>query len=127
MQDFRDLKVWQKAHQLVLEVYRLTDGFPKSEQFGLTGQLRRAAASIAANIVEGRGSGSEIQFRRHLRIALASAFEVEYFLLLAGDLKFGDPSAIEKGMEQVAEIRRMLQGLIKSLTTSSPKKAKQQD
>lgn len=124
MQDFRELKVWQKAHRLVLDIYVLTDGFPKSEQFGLTSQLRRAAASIAANIVEGRGSGSEIQFRRHLRIALASAFEVEYFLLLAGDLKFGNRAAIENDMALVAEVRRMLQGLMKTLTAATPKKKK---
>jgi len=121
MQDFRDLKVWQKAHQLVLEVYRLTDGFPKSEQFGLTSQLRRAAASIAANIVEGRGSGSETMFKRHLRISLGSAFEVEYFLLLAGDLKCGNQPSIKSSIAQVAEVRRMLHGLMQSLTTSPRK------
>jgi len=121
MQDFRDLKVWQKAHQLVLEVYRLTDEFPKSEQFALTSQLRRAAASIAANIVEGRGAGSETLFRRHLRISLGSAFEVEYFLLLAGDLNFGNQTSIKNGMDQVAEVRRMLHGLIQSLTASTKK------
>jgi len=122
MQDFRELKVWQKAHGLVLEVYLLTDRFPKSEQFGLTSQLRRAAASIAANIVEGRGAGSEILFRRHLRISLASAFEVEYFLVLAGDLKFGGQASIKKGIDQVAEVRRMLHGLIQSLTASTTKR-----
>ena len=108
----------------MLDIYLLTDGFPKSEQFGLTSQLRRAAASIAANIAEGRGSGSEVLFRRHLRISFASAFEVEYFLLLAGDLKFGNQAAIATGIVQVAEVRRMLQGLIKSLRVPTTKKTK---
>ena len=88
MKDFRRLKVWEKAHQVVLSVYRLTAQIPVEEKFGLTSQLRRASASIAANIAEACGRGGDGDFQRFLGIAMGSAREVEYFLLLAHDLGF---------------------------------------
>jgi four helix bundle protein len=84
--DFKKLKVWQKSHQLALAVYTSTSSFPDRERFGLTGQLRRAAASISANIAEGCGRGTDNELGRYLRISLGSATELEYHLLLAKDL-----------------------------------------
>src|SRR5688572_6820868 len=86
MQGFRNLLVWRNAHQLVLSLYRATALFPRAEQFGLTAQIRRAAASIPANIAEGCGRGSDADFARYLQIALASSNELEYHLLLASEL-----------------------------------------
>ncbi len=77
MRDFRKLQVWQKSHQLALDIYRLTIDFPKSEQFGLTRQMRRAAVSIPANIAEGCGRETEREFQRFLHIAAGSANELE--------------------------------------------------
>jgi four helix bundle protein len=88
MKDFRELKVWEKAHALVLNLYRETTSFPPSELYGLTVQIRRAAASIPANIAEGCGRGSSADFARFLQIAMGSACELEYHLLLARDLGF---------------------------------------
>ena len=95
MQNFRNLEVWNKAHGLVLEVYRVTDGFPRTEVFGLTSQLRRAAASIAANLAEGYGR-TQLEFAGFIQIAFGSASEVEYHLLLARDLGFLDSRGYER-------------------------------
>ena len=92
MKDFRKQKVWQKAHDLALEVYRVTEAFPKREVFGLTSQIRRAGVSIPANIAEGCGQDTDADFARFLQIAMGSASELEYHLLLAHDLGFvSDP------------------------------------
>ena len=88
MQAFRDLKVWDKAHQLTLEIYRQSGAFPRDELYGLTSQLRRSATSIAANIAEGCGRNGPNELRHFLEIAMGSASEVEYHLLLARDLGF---------------------------------------
>ncbi|MFB3915145.1 MAG: four helix bundle protein [Terriglobales bacterium] len=90
MRNFRDLKVWEKSHRVTLAVYRQTAAFPKSELYGLTSQIRRSAASIAANIAEGAGKNSNPDFGRYLQIALSSASELEYHLLLANDLGYLD-------------------------------------
>lgn len=88
MQNFRDLKVWSKAHAVALAVYKLTEPFPASELYGITSQMRRAATSIPSNIAEGCGRSSNTDLARFLHIAFASASELEYFLLLARDLDF---------------------------------------
>jgi four helix bundle protein len=85
MEDFKDLMVWSKAHQLTLCIYQRTQRFPKEEMFGLTSQVRRASASIGASIAEGCGRRSDAEFRRFLQIARGSASELEYHLLLARD------------------------------------------
>jgi four helix bundle protein len=90
MRDFRELKVWRKAHELTLDVYRVTRAFPKEETYGLTSQIRRAAASVGANIAEGSGKNSRSDFARYLQIAIGSASELEYHLLLAKDLCYVD-------------------------------------
>ena len=87
MEDFRDLKVWTKAHDLTLNVYRSTRAFPKEEMYGLTSQIRRASASIGANIAEGCGRRSDPEMKRFVQIARGSASELEYHLLLAKDLQ----------------------------------------
>ncbi len=88
MGDFRNLEVWRKAHGLTLAVYQATTSFPKEELYGLTSQIRRAAASIPANLCEGCGRNGNAEFARYCSIALGSANELEYHLLLAHDLNF---------------------------------------
>jgi four helix bundle protein len=88
MKDFRQLKVWEEAHQLVLAIYAATAGFPSEERFGLTFQIRRASASIPTNIAEGCGRVGDGEFQRFLQIAMGSVSEVDYQLLLARDLGF---------------------------------------
>jgi len=85
---FKDLQVWQKAHELALAVYHATSAFPREELFGLTSQMRRSSASIAANIAEGCGRRSDGEMCRFLQIARGSAAETEYHVLLAQDLHF---------------------------------------
>jgi four helix bundle protein len=86
MQNFKELKVWQKAHRLTLDVYKVTTRFPKDEMFGLTSQMRRSSASIPTNIAEGCGRDSRAELARFLSIAMGSASELEYQLILAKDL-----------------------------------------
>src|SRR5512144_610728 len=115
MKDFRELKVWEKAHQLTLAVYRVTASFPKEELYGLTGQMRRAAASIPTNIAEGCGRGSDDDFRRFLQIAMGSASELEYHLLLAHDLGYLVTEDRDRLSAGVIEVKRMLASLISKI------------
>jgi four helix bundle protein len=112
MKNFREFKVWEKSHRLTLDVYRTTVTFPKDELFGLTSQIRRACASIPANIAEGCGRGSNRDFARFLQIAMGSASELEYHLMLAHDLKFLGHSAHEELTGRTTEIKRMLAVLL---------------
>ena len=112
MQEFRDLLVWQKAHALTLGAYKATSAYPSSELYGLTSQTRRASASIAANIAEGCGRGSDADFARFLQIAMGSASEVEYFVLLARDLGFLPQEPFTKLTDDVTEVKRTLTGLM---------------
>ena len=113
MGDFKKLKVWQKSHQLALAVYRGTASFPDQERFGLTGQLRRAAASIPANIAEGCGRGTDNELGRYVRISLGPATELEYHLFLARDLERLPPSMYESLSAATLEVQSMLAGLIR--------------
>ncbi len=88
MQNYKDLKVWDKAHRFTLKVYEVTKSFPKEELYSLTNQLRRAASSIPANIAEGCGKNSNAEFAHFLNISLGSANESEYFLILSKDLLY---------------------------------------
>ncbi len=115
MRDFRKLTVWQKAHDLALEVYRDTKGFPADERFGLTVQLRRAAVSIASNIAEGCGRGSDKDFARFLGIAAGSASEVDYQILLARDLGYLTKENYNRLNSHVNEVKRILNSFIQSL------------
>jgi four helix bundle protein len=109
--------VWDRAHQLTLHVYRVTKGFPREELYGLTNQIRRCSASIAANIAEGCGRRGNGEFHRFLQIASGSASELDYHLLLGRDLGFLDNSAYQEIYKGLAELRRMLTALILRVDT----------
>ena len=115
LKDFRKQKVWGKAHDLALEVYRVTETFPKTELFGLTSQIRRAGVSIPANIAEGCGRDTDADFARFLQIAMGSASELEYHLLLAHDLGFFHKAAYEEISNKTTEVKQMLTSFIKKL------------
>lgn len=117
MKDFRELKVWKKAHDLTLNIYRATEGLPREELYGLTSQLRRASASIPANIAEGYGRSGDTELARFLQIAMGSASELEYHLLLAHDLNFLPTPDYDRLATQTVEVKRMLTSLIKKLKT----------
>jgi len=108
MEDIKDLRVWAKAHELTLSVYQKTRVFPKEEMYGLTSQMRRAAASVGANIAEGCGRRSDGGMRRFLQIARGSANELEYHLLLAKDLHFLPVADFTDLEARILEIQRML-------------------
>jgi four helix bundle protein len=112
MRDFRQIKVWEKAHRLALEIYKATAGFPKEELYGITSQLRRASASIPANIAEGFGRGGNVELARFLQIGMGSAYEVEYHALLAKDLGFIGEDAYDRLATQLIEVKRMLAALL---------------
>ena len=121
MQDFRNLKVWQKSHSLAVELYKVTESFPGSEIYGLTAQIRRTCTSIPANIAEGCGRSGDAEFGRFLTIAMGSACELEYHLLLSRDLRFLNDAAYQKLNEGTIEIKQMLATLIKRLKAESRK------
>ncbi|MDY0083570.1 MAG: four helix bundle protein [Ignavibacteriaceae bacterium] len=115
MKDFRSLKVWEKSHLIALEIYKLTRSFPKDEQYNLTSQLRRAITSISANIAEGCGRGSDKDFKRFIQIAMGSASESEYLILLTKDLNYISEADFNKLIIAVQEIKKMLSSLISKL------------
>lgn len=116
MQDFRQLRVWQNAHQTTLGIYRVTTFFPNDEIFGLTAQIRRCATSVASNIAEGCGRGGDKGFARFLQIALGSASELEYYLVLTYDLGLLKKVDHDRLIIEVTDTTRMLAGLIRKLT-----------
>lgn len=115
MKDFRRLKVWEKAHLLTLEVYRLTARFPREELYGLTSQIRRCSASIGANIAEGCGKEGNKELHRFLQIASGSASELDYHLLLARDLNYLPNADHTRVDRRLLEVRRMLTGLLQKV------------
>jgi four helix bundle protein len=119
MQNFRDLKVWAKAHALVLAIYSATEPFPVTERYGITSQMRRAAASIPSNIAEGCGRSSNADLGRYLHIALGSASELEYFVLLARDLRYLSDPTHDTIVTDVQEVKRMLTALIARVTAET--------
>jgi four helix bundle protein len=119
MKDFKDLKVWHKAHELTLDIYRVTEKFPKREIYALTSQIRRSAASIGANIVEGCGRRSDREFKRFVQIARGSASETEYHLILARDLALLSEVDYKRLEAKVTEVERMLTSLVQVLEPSS--------
>ena len=112
MQDFRSLKVWEKGHELTLAVYRATTKFPKDELYGLTSQIRRACASIPANIAEGCGRTGKAEMGRFLQVSMGSASELEYHLLLAHDLDLLRDGEYKLLENQAVELKRMLSSFI---------------
>jgi four helix bundle protein len=116
VKDFHELKVWQKAHQLALAVYRFTASFPREELYGLTSQLRRSSSSIPANLAEGCGRNGDAEFARFCSIAAGSASELEYHLLLAKDLELMKLEEYEELVQRTTEVKRMLAALLQKLS-----------
>ena len=112
MRDFRQIKVWAKAHNLTLEVYKATARFPREEIYGLTSQIRRSSSSIPANIAEGFGRGGNAELARFLQIGMGSASELEYHILLSRDLNFVTETVYEQLEQRVVEVKRMLAALL---------------
>jgi four helix bundle protein len=112
---YRDLHVWQRGMDLVVESYRLTEKLPKAELYGLVSQIRRAAVSIPANIAEGHGRYHTREFLRHLSIAKGSLMELETELMAAGRLGYIPEPEVRSALDATAELGRMLSGLTRSL------------
>ena len=112
---FRDLVVWQKGMDLVTEIYRLSKKFPKDEVFGLTSQIRRAAVSIPSNIAEGRGKSSKGEFQQFLHHSMGSLAEVETQVIIAQNLGYLNAAETEPVIKILAEVGRLLNGLLTSL------------
>jgi four helix bundle protein len=119
MRNFRELKVWEKAHQLTLAVYRASVTFPKSELYGITSQIRRASASVPANIAEGCGRIGSAELARFLHIAMGSASELEYHLILAHDLELLPTTEYDRLLNETTEVKRMLTAFIQRLKAES--------
>jgi len=119
MQDFRNLKVWEKAHALTLAIYKSSKTFPRDEMYGLTSQMRRASVSIGANIAEGTCRRGDVDFARFLQIAAGSASELEYHLLLARDLELLGTSDYQRLSDETVNVKRMLASLMKKLRADS--------
>ncbi len=115
MKDFRELRVWEKAHQLVLDSYKLTTDFPKQEMFGLVSQIRRCSSSIPANIAEGCGRLGNSELHRFLQIACGSANELEYHFLLARDLGYLSKQNHANFEKQLLDVKRMLVALTRKV------------
>ena len=123
MRDFRQLNVWNKSYQLTLDIYRASRGFPKEELYGLTSQLRRSAASVPANIAEGCGRDGNAELSRFLQIAMGSASELEFHLLLARDIGLLGHPQHEQLSQQAVEVKRMLTSYWQKLKSNPRLKA----
>jgi len=108
MRNYRQLDIWQLAHELTLSAYLVSAEFPPEERYGLTSQLRRAAVSVPANIAEGSGRPTQADFARFVGIALGSLSEFDYHVILARDLGYIDGSASDALELRVADLRRMM-------------------
>jgi four helix bundle protein len=115
IEKFTDLTVWQKAHELTLLVYRVTERFPAREKFGITSQIRRAAASPAANIAEGFGRRTTAELLRSLQIARGELEETRYFLILSRDLGYVSPADFEAGTRCCDSVGKLINALATSL------------
>jgi len=113
--NFQDLIVWQKAHQLVLSIYRISKGFPREEIYGLTSQFRRAAISVPANIAEGFKKKGRLDKVRFMNVAQGSLEECRYYLILSSDLEYGDT---KKLLAQLEEVSKLLTSYSTAITAS---------
>jgi four helix bundle protein len=120
---YRDIKVWQRAIELVVDIYSCTRSFPKEELYGLAGQLRRASVSIPSNIAEGKGRRTDKEFLLFLHHARGSVFEMESQLTIAGLLGYIPESEVRRLGNSAGEIARMLSGLIKAIGFQEGKQA----
>jgi four helix bundle protein len=123
MRNYRELEVWEKSHKLTLELYRMSRAFPKEELYGLTSQMRRAAVSIGANLAEGCGRRTSPELARFVRIAMGSASELDYHLLLCLDFSFITSEQYERAAKEPTRIRKMLSGLLASIESQLTSKA----
>jgi len=112
---WKELNAWKKAHELVLEIYKVTANFPKSEIFGITSQLRRSAFSVPANIVEGNSRNTTKDYIRFLYQARGSVEEVRYFLFLSNDIEYLDNKDFQRLEEEYSSVSKLINGLIKSM------------
>ncbi|POY36943.1 four helix bundle protein [Solitalea longa] len=112
MQDYRKLLVWQRSHLFTLEIYKISTDFPKSEQFGVTSQIRRAVFSIQSNVAEGCGKYTKNDLANYLQTSLGSVNEVSYLLLLSKDLEYISKESYNKLDSEIDEIRAMMIALI---------------
>ena len=119
MQNFRDLKVWRKAHSVALSVYKESESFPTTERYGITGQMRRAAVSVPSNIAEGCGRSSNADLARFLHIAMGSASELEYLTVLAHDLRLLDAVQHQTIVNDIEEVKRMLAAFTARVRTTT--------
>ncbi len=119
MQNFRNLQVWEKSHKFTLDAYQIPRHFPLDERFGLTSQIRRACASIGANLAEGCGRKSDADMSRFVQMAMGSASQAEYHLLLARDLQFLSPADYKRLDSEVTEVKRMLSSLLSRLRANA--------
>lgn len=119
LKNYKELKVWQKAYQLCLALYKMTKDFPTEEKYGLSSQMRRAAISIPSNIAEGYGRKTIPDYVRCLYIAYGSTCELETQTLLSGDLKYLNEDDQDSLLERIKEVERMLMALIKALETKN--------
>ena len=119
IKNYRDLKVWQQAMEVVVECYSLVKQFPSQELYGLTSQLRRAAISVPANIAEGHGRAYTKEYLRHISIAKGSLVELETHIQIAGRLNYCDENKLNELLEKTNSIGRMLTSLRKSITRNS--------
>jgi len=121
-QSFRDLIAWQRAMQLVTDIYRISNNFPRSEIYGLTSQIRRAAVSVASNIAEGRGRLSVMEFRHFLALAQGSIYELQTQLIVAKSLSLASKEDLERAEALSTEVSKMLTALIQKLSVGITKK-----
>jgi four helix bundle protein len=115
VQSFRSLRVWEKAHKLTLDIYACSKSFPREETYGLTNQIRRSSSSIGMNIAEGCCRKGSAEMSRFLQIAMGSASELEYQLLLAHDLEYLENVEYERLSTAVIEVKRMLSSLMQKV------------
>jgi four helix bundle protein len=118
MRDYKKFSVWEKSHQLTLDIYKVLLTFPKDEMFGLTSQIKRSSSSIPTNIAEGCGRSSDKDFCRFLYISFGSANELEYQIFLSIELNFLEKEQGQIFLKQIEEVKKMLNGLITKLNNA---------
>jgi four helix bundle protein len=118
IKDFTDMTVWQKAHQLSVEIYKLTEKFPQSEQYSLTSQLRRAASSVSANIAEGFGRSSRKDQEHYYVMASGSLYELRNHLYLAKDVAYISSQVQEAFNSKCIVVHQLLHGLLRAHRSS---------
>ena len=116
---FKELKIWQESHQLTLEIYKLTNSFPKNEVYGISSQIQRASSSVPANIVEGYNRKGSKEFIQFLYQARGSLSETEYFLILATDLCYIEPTKSKELLDRYESLSKMLSSFISYVKKSS--------